>query len=295
MWLDTLNVWPMEPSVLVTMATNANQQSSLPLTCKGRSLLSCRITCFYTSDIFTKFDGGNLQQKCSIGQSLDDTCNLYLFQLCFCNPSVRCQWNIFHSQSVLSNSDLRNQCVLNRTVRKWFLGRIFAFHSSHVAMVCAALTHWGWEQIDDIFKCIFLNENVWISIKISSKFVPKGSINNIPALVQIMAWCRPGDKPLSEPMMVNLPTHIWVSQPQWVKEYNELQLVQYQHCHYIWITRKKIVVNGYHFHSSVCFCVSLVVFDWNYSCFDGTHCIRITIVCVLYSFTCSCCACLSSF
>ena len=49
---------------------------------------------------------------------------------------------------------------------------------------------------------IFLNENIWISIKISLKFVPKGPINNIPALVQIMAWRRPGDKPLSEPMMV---------------------------------------------------------------------------------------------
>ena len=51
---------------------------------------------------------------------------------------------------------------------------------------------------DDIFKWIFLNENVWISIKISLKFVPQGSINNIPSLVQIMAWRRPGNKPLSE-------------------------------------------------------------------------------------------------
>ena len=41
---------------------------------------------------------------------------------------------------------------------------------------------------DDIFKCIFLNGNVWILIKNSLKFVPKGPINNIPALVQIMAW-----------------------------------------------------------------------------------------------------------
>ena len=36
---------------------------------------------------------------------------------------------------------------------------------------------------DNIFKCIFLNENVWISIKISLKFVPMGLINNIPAMV----------------------------------------------------------------------------------------------------------------
>ena len=69
---------------------------------------------------------------------------------------------------------------------------------------------------DDIFKCIFLNENVWISINISLKFLPEGPINNIPALVQMMAWRQPGDKPLSEPMMVRLPTHICVTRPQWV-------------------------------------------------------------------------------
>ena len=69
---------------------------------------------------------------------------------------------------------------------------------------------------DDMFKRIFLNENIRISIKISLKFVPKGPINNNPALVQIMAWRRSGDKPLSEPMMVSLLTHIWVTRPQWV-------------------------------------------------------------------------------
>ena len=71
---------------------------------------------------------------------------------------------------------------------------------------------------DDTFKRIFFNENVWISIKISLKFVSKGPINNIPALVKIMAWRRSGDKPLSEPMMVSLPTHICVTRPQWVNK-----------------------------------------------------------------------------
>ena len=47
------------------------------------------------------------------------------------------------------------------------------------------------------------------------KFVHKVRINNILALVQIRAWRRPGDKPLSEPMMVSLLTHICVTQPQW--------------------------------------------------------------------------------
>ena len=74
----------------------------------------------------------------------------------------------------------------------------------------------------DIFKCIFLNENVWIPLKISLTFVPKGPINNIPTLVQIMAWRRSGDKPLSEPMMFSLSTHICVTQLQWV---NRLGLI----------------------------------------------------------------------
>ena len=52
---------------------------------------------------------------------------------------------------------------------------------------------------DDIFKCIFLNENVWIAIEISLKFVPKGPINYIP---------------VSELMMVRLPTHICVTRPK---------------------------------------------------------------------------------
>ena len=70
---------------------------------------------------------------------------------------------------------------------------------------------------DKICKCIFLKENVWILLKISLKFVTKVRINNIPALVQNMASFRPGNKPLSEPTMVSLLTHICVTRPQWVK------------------------------------------------------------------------------
>ena len=54
---------------------------------------------------------------------------------------------------------------------------------------------------DNIFKCTFLKENVWILLKISLTFVPTLRINNIPALVQMMTWCRSGEKPLSEPML----------------------------------------------------------------------------------------------
>ena len=70
---------------------------------------------------------------------------------------------------------------------------------------------------NDTFNRIFMNKNVRISIEFSLKFVPKRPINNIPSLVQIMAWRRPGDKPLSEPMMVSLLAHICVTRPQWAK------------------------------------------------------------------------------
>ena len=74
---------------------------------------------------------------------------------------------------------------------------------------------------DDTFRLIFLNENVKTATKFSLMFVPRGPINIIPALVQIMAWRRPGDKPLSEPMMVRLLTHLCVTRPQWVKQLPE--------------------------------------------------------------------------
>ena len=53
---------------------------------------------------------------------------------------------------------------------------------------------------DDVFQRIFFDENVWISFKISLKFVPRCPIDKLPAL--IMACRRPGDKTLSEPMIV---------------------------------------------------------------------------------------------
>ena len=74
----------------------------------------------------------------------------------------------------------------------------------------------GHRFADDTFKRIFLNENVRISTEMSLKCVPKGPINNISALVQIMARRRP--------IYHSLPTHTCVTRPQWVNgttfEYN---------------------------------------------------------------------------
>ena len=59
-----------------------------------------------------------------------------------------------------------------------------------MAFICLGLnvlTHCGQDKtavtLDDILKCIFPNENVLISIDIPLKPIPKGPINNIPALV----------------------------------------------------------------------------------------------------------------
>ena len=54
---------------------------------------------------------------------------------------------------------------------------------------------------DDKFKCILVSENDSILIQISMQFVPGSHINNKPALVQLMAWQRTGDKPLPEWML----------------------------------------------------------------------------------------------
>ena len=68
---------------------------------------------------------------------------------------------------------------------------------------------------DDIFKCIFWMK-MFASPEISLKFVCQFRIKYVLVLDQIIAWCCPSDKPLSDPMLVSLPTQIWVTRPQWI-------------------------------------------------------------------------------
>ena len=154
------------------------------------------------------------------------------------NPIKVCDLVIDLKSSILSNTNngfLEHSILAHKTYTyKWFLPStlwytVSYFPKSTSCTFCNSykerkvLTGFiplrprqhGRHFADDTFKHIFLNENVIISIKISLKFVPKGPINNIPALVQIMAWRRPGDKPLSEAMMVSLLTHICVTRPQY--------------------------------------------------------------------------------
>ena len=77
----------------------------------------------------------------------------------------------------------------------------------------AIVTYGGTDKMAAIFHTAILNA----FYRMKMVFVPKGPINNIIALIQIMDWRRPGDKPLSETMVLSLLTHICVTRPQWVK------------------------------------------------------------------------------
>ena len=173
---------------------------------------------------------------------------VYLSPWCFCTTSIL----YFHITFIyIYILYVRGQKSLSELWSQWaqllrlrfqfqFIVRTFDYFHTTFTNICSKdLNHkselgqiaaWCWTVntlrprqngrhfADDMFMCIFLNENVWIPIEISLKFVPKGSINNKTALFQIMAWRRPGDKPLSEPIMVCSLTHICVTRPQWVNK-----------------------------------------------------------------------------
>ena len=76
------------------------------------------------------------------------------------------------------------------------------------------------------FQTTFSNAFSWMKIVVVwSKFHwnLQGPINNIPVSVQIMGWRRSGDKPLPEPMMFSLMTHICLTRPQWDKTPDKLR------------------------------------------------------------------------
>ena len=139
-----------------------------------------------------------------------------MFQL---SPRNKFQWNAIENatvlcQKVFCNYNLQNGAHLSRP--KFVTNYSPSSNRSNIKPN-AQLTHWGRGKMAAIFQTTFqMHFLEWKLIDISLKFVPKGPVDNIPALVQIMAWRRPGDKSLSEPMVVCSPTHICVTRPQWV-------------------------------------------------------------------------------
>ena len=76
-------------------------------------------------------------------------------------------------------------CYLYCKKNVYIYSIIYAYmiHVTPVFLNILRLRRDGRHFPDDIFECIFLNENVWTLIKISLKFIPKGPVNDIPVLV----------------------------------------------------------------------------------------------------------------
>ena len=116
-------------------------------------------------------------------------------------------WSILSDHVVMTSKRIQpgmEEWLMKRPMR-WHghtihcLPHLLLLHPCIVGPYQFALTHWGRYKMVAILQTTF-----WDIFKISLKFVPRGPINNITTLVQIMTWHRPGDKPLSEPMMVSL-------------------------------------------------------------------------------------------
>ena len=83
---------------------------------------------------------------------------------------------------------LRNNLTNNKVNKRWPHDRVSTSlkhrcNAFYIPLSTMRPRKNGRHFADDIFKCIFLNENVWIPIEISLMFVPKGPIDNIPSLV----------------------------------------------------------------------------------------------------------------
>ena len=114
-----------------------------------------------------------------------------------------------------------------------------------------------------------MNGNILIASKIPLYIIPKGPINSIPAFVQTMAWRRPGTKPLSEPMMFILLTHICATQPNDKMTIEQIKRITQAGTPYKWSTLKMwnfnnvimdFSVSGLLCHSTVC---SAVCSGWH--------------------------------
>ena len=106
--------------------------------------------------------------------------------------------------------------ISNKYVHTYFMYRCV-----QISSLFSSLTHWGRDIIATISQTTFSNAFSWkemyeFCLRFRWFFSPNVRSNNIPPLVPIMAWRRSGDKPLSEPMMDSILTHICVTRPQWI-------------------------------------------------------------------------------
>ena len=118
--------------------------------------------------------------------------------------SLCLRWS--YTDDTISDADHRHssRCFTPGTSPFWIYADMCANMRMHNNR-CNVLTRLHLDKmvailVDDIFNCIFVNENDRNPTKISLKYVPRSPIDNKPALVQVTAWRWTG-KPLPGPMM----------------------------------------------------------------------------------------------
>ena len=112
----------------------------------------------------------------------------------------------------------KTDCSVQNFVNDWTAEKVY---EDKWDLSRSSLTHRGRDKMAAIFQTTFSNEISWMKmyefrLRFHCSLFLRFQINNTPALDQIMAWHRPSDKPLSEPMVVSSLTHICVDRPQWV-------------------------------------------------------------------------------
>ena len=88
--------------------------------------------------------------------------------------------------------------IMSSQLTKWHRDKLAAFSRRH-------------------FEMHFLEEKNKNFAYEFTEFCSKVWIDNIPTLIQIIAWRHPGDEALFEPMVFSYLTHICVTWPEWVK------------------------------------------------------------------------------
>ena len=121
-------------------------------------------------------------------------------------------------KKALHSCKLRYKCILRHktsncrcTIRGWHPDGVLFWQ----------LTHWGRGKIAAISQTTMSSAFSRIKmleyrLKFHWSLFLRVQLTISQQWYQLMAWCRPGDKPLSEPMMVRLPTHICITRSQWV-------------------------------------------------------------------------------
>ena len=119
--------------------------------------------------------------------------NIYLFNMYMYCPEYTCIWVTTGNYDFVScDGDFR--CLSPMWKYQFFSTNM---HSVLLPFFTLRPRQTGCLFLTDIFKCILVNGNVRIPINISLNFLPQGPIYCKSALVQINAWWREVDKPLS--------------------------------------------------------------------------------------------------